>query len=118
MVRLIEQLTCIDLQYLFIMSQLMASQGFNLQHSVTFRPAIFDNKPCRPRYTFIWDVKKVLNYLLNNYDLLPPHKDFSDEELPMKLTMTLDLTVAALYFKISYLNIKFTAKGDQKCFLL
>ena len=52
----------------------------------------FNNRPSQPKYTFIWDEEKVLNYL----KAFQPQKDLPDKELPMKLAM-LDLTAAVPY---------------------
>ena len=62
------------------------------------------------RYTFIWDVEKALCYL----KCLPAHKDLSDKELTLKLTMMLALTATSRCSEISYLNINFMAKTEGK----
>ena len=71
---------------------------------------VFNHRPPQPRYPFIWDVEKVLCYLKS----LPAHKNLSDKELTLKLTMMLALTATSRCSEISYLNINFMAKTEGK----
>ena len=71
---------------------------------------VFNLRPPQPRYPFIWDAEKVLCYLKS----LPPHKNLSDKELTLKLTMMLALTATSRFSEINYLNINFLAKTEEK----
>jgi hypothetical protein len=51
---------------------------------------VFNLRPCRPKYTCIWDVQLVLNLLRT----LSPVKFISLKDLTLKLTMLLALTNA------------------------
>ena len=61
---------------------------------------VFNNRPPKPRYTFVWDVDKVLEYLkgLDSATL-------SDKLLTVKLTMLLSLTAASRCSELKYLDI-------------
>ena len=71
---------------------------------------VFNLRPPQPRYLFIWDAEKVLCYLKS----LPAHKNLSDKELTLKLTMMLALTATSRFSEISYLNISFKVKTEEK----
>ena len=71
---------------------------------------VFNLRPPQPKYPFVWDVEKVLCYLKS----LPAHKNLSDKELTLKLTMMLALTATSRFSEISYLNISFKAKTEEK----
>ena len=71
---------------------------------------VFNLRPPQPRYPFIWDVEKVLCYLKS----LPAHKNLSNKELTLKLTMMLALSATFRCSEISYLNIHFMAKTEGK----
>ena len=51
---------------------------------------IFNQRPPKPRYSFVWDVEQVLTYL----DQLPSNDHLSDRLLTLKLTMLLALASA------------------------
>ena len=53
--------------------------------------SVFNLRPPQPRYPFIWDVEKVLCYLKS----LPAHKNLSDKELTLKLTVMLALAATS-----------------------
>ena len=71
---------------------------------------VFNLRPPQPRYPFIRDIEKVLCYLIS----LPVHKNLSDKELTLKLTMMLALTATSRCSETSYLNINFMAKTEGK----
>ena len=59
---------------------------------------VYNNRMPQPRYTFIWDVEIVLQYLSN----LHSEKGLSDKLLTFKLTMLLALTAASRASGICY----------------
>ena len=70
---------------------------------------VFNKRPPLPRYTFIWDVQKVLNYL----KCLPQTENLTDKSLTLKLCMLLTLTAASRCSEIKYLNTKYMTKTDS-----
>ena len=71
---------------------------------------VFNRKPPKPRYTFVWDVSKVLSYL----NSLPPNDSLSVKDLTHKLTMLLALTAAARCSEICHLNIQYMVRLPNK----
>ena len=59
----------------------------------------------QPKYTFIWDVEKVVSYL-SSID----SENCTDKDLTLKLTMLLALTSAARAHELTYLDIRFLVK--------
>ena len=61
---------------------------------------IFNNRPPKPRYTFVWDIETVLNYLskLSN-NLILPIRVLSHE-----LALLLSLMAASRVSETYYLN--------------
>ena len=62
---------------------------------------VFNKRPPQPRYTSIWDVDQVITFLKG----LPAHKDLSDKEITLKLTVLLALTAASRCSEIKYLKL-------------
>ena len=63
---------------------------------------IYNNKSPQPNYTFIWDLKQVIEFLIT----LPYDSDPSLRGLTLKLTMLLALASAARASEICYLDIR------------
>ena len=61
---------------------------------------IFNNRRPKPRYTFVWDVETVLNYLSK----LPDKLGLPIRVLSHKLALFLSLTAASRVSEIRYLN--------------
>ena len=71
---------------------------------------VFNNKPPKPRYFFIWDVEKVLAYL----EKLPSNKDLSDKLMTHKLAMLSVLTSASRCYEVNILNIEFMTRSEDR----
>ena len=67
---------------------------------------IFNKNPPTPRYTFIWDVEKVLLFVKS----LPVDNSISDKLLSLKLVTLLALTSASRASEICQLDIRYLAK--------
>ena len=61
---------------------------------------VFNNLPPKPRYTFVWDIETVLNYLSK----LPDKLGLPIRVLSHKLALFLSLTAASRVSEIRYLN--------------
>ena len=70
---------------------------------------IYNKRFPQPKYTFIWDVERVVIYLssINTNNI-------SDKMLTLKLTMLLALVSAARAHEITYLNLKFLVKHTSE----
>ena len=74
---------------------------------------VFNKRPPKPKYYFVWDVETVLKYL----KCLPPNDLLSKKMLTLKLTMLLALTSASRCLEIRNLDINYLTKYDSKyCF--
>ena len=71
---------------------------------------IFNKRPPIPRYTFIWDVQKVLTYLSTLG--MPEH--LSDKMLTLKTTMLIALTSSNRAYEICSLNTDFLVKHPTR----
>ena len=71
-----------------------------------FSIGVFNKNPPKPKYTFIWDVEKVLKYIKT----LPTNTELLDRTLPLKLTSLLFLTSARRCHEICYLDIRYMVK--------
>ena len=71
---------------------------------------VFNSKPPRPRYTFIWDVEKVLTYLNG----LKQNENLTVKLLTHKLTMLLALAAASRGSEINILSVKYMTKSEEK----
>ena len=70
---------------------------------------IYNNRHPQQKYTFIWDVKQVIEFLTT----LPYDCDLSLKDLTLKLTMFLALTPATKVSEICYLNIRYLIKHNS-----
>jgi len=70
---------------------------------------VFNKRPPKPKYTFIWDVEVVLKYISN----LKCNEQLSLKELTHKLTMLLALTAASRSSEIYLLNINFMIRKTE-----
>ena len=71
---------------------------------------IYNNRPPHPEHTFIWDVKRVIEFLTT----LPYDSDVSLKDLALKLTMLLALTSASTASEIFRKNTKTSKKGKPR----
>ena len=67
-----------------------------------------DKNPPQPKYTFIWNVKAVLNFLRK----LPENDKLSDRLLALKKTMLLALLSASRMLEIPNLNMAYITKSS------
>ena len=74
------------------------------------KTGIFNNCPPKPRYTFVWDIEKVLNYLSK----LPDNLSLPIRVISHKLALLLSLTVASRVTEIFGLNIEYTIEFEDK----
>ena len=70
---------------------------------------IFNQRPPKPRYSFVWDVEQVLTYL----DQLPSNNYLSDRLLTLKLTMLLALASACRCSELKCLDIRYMTKTEN-----
>ena len=70
---------------------------------------IFNQNPPVPRYSFIWDVEKVLLFIKS----LPIDTSISDKMLSLKLVMLLALAAASRASEICHLDIRYLNKHDS-----
>ena len=66
----------------------------------TLMAGIFNNRPPKTRYTFVWDIETVLNYLSK----LPDNLSLPIRILSHKLALLLSLTAASRVSEICYLD--------------
>ena len=71
---------------------------------------IFNKRPPKPKFTFVWDIEKALNYLSE----LPDNLNLSVKLLTQKLALLLALTAASRGSEICYLNTKYMVELDDK----
>ena len=72
----------------------------------TLMAGIFNNRPPKPRYTFVWDIKKVLNY----FSKLPDNLRLPIRLLSYKLALLLSLIAASR----CHLNTEQMTKFEDK----
>jgi len=70
---------------------------------------IFNEKPPKPKYVYIWDVEQALTYIKS----LPENNCLSDRELYLKLATLLFLTSASRCHEICYLDIRYMARASE-----
>lgn len=70
---------------------------------------IFNQRPPKPRYSFVWDVEQVLTYL----GQLPGNDQLSDRLLTLKLTMLLALASACRCSELKCLDIRYMTKSTR-----
>ena len=71
---------------------------------------IFNNRPPKPRYTFVWDIETVLNYLSK----LPDNLNLPIRVLSHKLALLLSLTVALRVSEICCSNTEYMVEFEDK----
>lgn len=78
------------------------------QHPLVIRylKGVFNLRPTRPKYSCVWDVQIVLNYLCK----LSPVKLISRKELTLKLTMLLALTNATRVQSLHLISVNSVIK--------
>ena len=72
---------------------------------------VFNKRPPKPKYCFVWDVEAVLKYLT----CLPPNDLLSTKMLTLKLAMLLALTSASRCSEIKNQDINYLTKSESKC---
>ena len=72
---------------------------------------IFNQRSPLPRYTCIWNVQLVLDYLKKHF---PDNKKLTDRQLTLKVTILLALTSASRTGGLHNLDIRFMAKTENK----
>ena len=72
---------------------------------------IFNCRPPKQKYTFIWDVEQVLTYIKS----LPVDNSISTKDLIHKLTTLLALAAASRASEISSLDTKLMGKSPSCC---
>ena len=68
---------------------------------------IFNQRPPQPKYTFIWDVQVVVDFINRNWS---KNQDLSDRQLSLKTAMLLALTSASRALGLHHLNLSFMGK--------
>ena len=76
----------------------------------TLMTGTFNNRPPKPRYTFVWDIETVLNYLSK----LPDNLSLPMRVLSHKLALLLSLTAASRVSEICYLNTEYMIEFQDK----
>ena len=76
----------------------------------TLMTGIFNNRPPKPRYTFVWDIETVLNYLSK----LPDNLNLPIRVLSHKLALLLSLTAASRVSEICCLNTEYMVEFEDK----
>ena len=72
--------------------------------------AVDNLRPATPRYCVIWEVEKVLAFLVN----MGKDDSLVDKDLTLKLTMLLSLTCLKRASELHLLNIQYMAMGETK----
>ena len=76
----------------------------------TLMTGIFNNRPPKPRYTFVWDIETVLNY----QSKLPDNLNLPIRVLSHKLALLLSLTAASRVSEICCLNTECRVEFEDK----
>ena len=76
--------------------------GQNSQISHVLK-GIFNNRPPKPRYPFIWDMQLVVDYIKQHW---PRNNTLSDKELTLKVTILIALTSASRSLGIKLFKLK------------
>ena len=72
---------------------------------------IFNQRPPQSKYTCIWDVQLVLDYLKKHF---PDNKKLTDRQLTLKVTILLALTSVSRAGGLHNLDIRFMARTENK----
>ena len=75
---------------------------------------VFNKRPPQPKYTFTWNVEKVLLYIGKLY----PNENLTDKDLTLKTTILLALTAASRSLEIKNLDLRFMTKSNNSYFTL
>ena len=75
--------------------------GENSQISHVLK-GIFNNRPPKPRYPFIWDMQLVVDYIKQHW---PNNNTLNDKELTFKVTILIALTSASRSLGIKHLSL-------------
>ena len=70
---------------------------------------VFNERPPKPKYVFVWDVDQVLSYL----ESLATNNDSSDQLLNLKLAALLFLTSSGRCHEICYLDVRYKVKTSS-----
>lgn len=70
---------------------------------------IFNLRPPLPRYTFVWDVSDVLDFIRK----LPTDDSISNKDLTLKLASLLAITSASRASEVCFLDIRFLSRGKK-----
>ena len=70
---------------------------------------VFNERPPKPKYVFVWDVDQVLSYL----ESLATNNDLSDQLLNLKLAALLFLTSSGRCHEICYLDVRYKVKTSS-----
>ena len=70
---------------------------------------VYNIRPPQPRYTFIWDVKKVIDILAT----LNSPGELKVKDLTLKSTMLVALTLAVRASEIGFLDIRYLIKHSS-----
>ena len=90
------------------------SRGENPQVS-SFVTGNFNQRSPQRRYTCIWDVQLVLDYLKKHF---PDNKKLTDRQLNLKVTILLALTSASHAGGLHNLDIRFMARTEISTLLV
>ena len=103
----IAQLILTSQQYLLIMYSIDNNPIGQHPRVCTLMTGIFNNRPPKPRYTFVWDIEEVLNYLSKLPDNLI-------RVLSHKLALLLSLTAASRVSEICHANTEYMIEIEDK----
>jgi len=70
---------------------------------------VFNLRPPLPRYSFVWDVSEVLEYIR----LMPIDDSISNKDLTLKLSSLMAIASASRASEICYLDIRYLVKGKD-----
>jgi len=73
---------------------------------------VFNQRPPQPRYTFVWDVECVINFIESS---MANNDNLSNIDLSCKLTTLLALTSAMRAGSIQHLSIKYMSIKAESC---
>ena len=76
----------------------------------TLMTGIFNNRPPKRRYNFVWDIEKILNYLSK----LSENLSLPIRVLSHKLALLLSLTTASRVSEICQLNTEYIIEVEDK----
>ena len=77
---------------------------------IMYMAGIFNNRPPKPKYTFVWDIETISNYLFKLLDNL----SLPIRVLSHKLVLLLSLTAGPRVSEIFYLNTEYMIEFESK----